>query len=339
MKTAGRQTWLFETEPAVLATGTVAGKLESEGPLSQWFDVRITKDGMLGKSWEVDEQGLIRQATETALEKAKLTPEAIDYAIGGDLNAQLTGFYFGLRDFGFRQLGLYSACSTMTESVALGGLLVDTGAAKTVIAGTCSHTSTAERQFRFPTEYGAQKPETAQRTVTGAGMAVIGNTGSNVVVTAATIGEVVDFGIKNPWEYGAAMAPAAFRTIQAHLHDTGQHLEDFDCIATGDLGRIGHAILRDLFAQQGQDPGDRLTDCGMLIYAPEQSEVFSGGSGAACSSLVTFGYLLEKIRNGTWKRIMVAATGALLSTVTSQQQESIPSISHAVVFERRGRVQ
>lgn len=336
MKKLGRQTWQFDTEPRVLSTGTVAGKVESEGPLGQWFDVRLVKDGMQDASWERDEQNLMHQAVETALKKAKLSPNDVDVALGGDLNAQLTGFYFGLRDFNFPELGLYSACSTMTQSMALAALLVDVGAARTVLAGTSSHNSTAERQFRFPTEYGAQKPQTAQRTVTGAGMAVVGVGTGNVVIREATIGEVVDFGIQNPWEYGAAMAPAAFRTIMTHLDATGQKIDDFDCIATGDLGRIGHTILRDLFTQQGQDPGNILTDCGMLIYAPEQPEVFSGGSGAACSSLVTFGYLLEKLRTGTWGRILVAATGALLSTFTSQQKDSIPAISHAVVFERRG---
>jgi stage V sporulation protein AD len=336
MKKLGRQTWQFELEPVVLSTGTVAGKVESEGPLGQWFDVRLMQGGMQDTSWERDEQNLMRQAVETALSKAKLSPSDIDVAIGGDLNAQLTGFYFGLRDFNFPEFGVYSACSTMTQSIALAALLVDAGAARTVLAGTSSHNSTAERQFRFPTEYGAQKPETAQRTVTGAGMAVVGAGAGTVIIREATIGEVVDFGIKNPWEYGAAMAPAAFRTIMTHLDATGRHMNDFDCIATGDLGRIGHAILQDLFAQQGQDPGSILTDCGMLIYAPEQPEVFAGGSGAACSSLVTFGYLLEKLRNGTWSRILIAATGALLSTFSSQQKDSIPAISHAVVFERRG---
>lgn len=332
----GRQTWQFTTEPSVLQTGTVAGKVESEGPLGQWFDVRILKEGMWGQSWEKDEQSLVKQAVDVVLDKTNMPVDQIDLAVGGDLNAQLSALYFGLRNFNFPTLGLYSACSTMTEAVALAALLVDSGAASNVLAGTSSHNSTAERQFRFPTEYGAQKPETAQRTVTGAGMALVSKLPANIVISSATIGEIVDFGIKNPWEYGAAMAPAAFQTIRAHLRDTGRSPDDFDCIATGDLGRIGHAILKDMFAKEGQNLGDKLTDCGMLVYAPEQPEVFAGGSGAACSSLVTFGYLLEKLKNGTWNRILVAATGALLSTVTSAQKDSIPAISHAVVFERRG---
>lgn len=335
MKKRGRHTWEFTSEPAVLATGTVAGKVESEGPLGQWFDVRNFEEGMNSTSWEKDEQSLMKQAIETVLKKSRLTPSDISLLIGGDLNAQLTSFYFGVRDFRIPTLGVYSACSTMTQAVAFASLAIDAKAAETVLVGTSSHNSTAERQFRFPTEYGIQRPETAQRTVTGAGMAVLSNRPADVVVTAATIGEVVDFGIKNPWEYGAAMAPAAFQTITTHLRETNRTMDDFDCIATGDLGRIGHTLLRDLFAKQGLDPGNRLTDCGMLIYSPTQPEVFAGGSGTACSSLVTFAYLLEQLRNGTWKRILVSATGALLSTVTAQQQDSIPAISHAVVFERR----
>lgn len=336
MPKTGRQTWLFPSEPAVLATGTVAGKVESEGPLGRWFDIRSTDSTMQGDSWEKDEQVLVQKAAKTALEKAHIQPPDVDLLVGGDLNAQLSSFYFGLRDFRIPSLGVYSACSSMTEAVALAGLALDSGFSNTVLAGTSSHNSTAERQFRFPTEYGVQKPNTAQRTVTGAGMAVLARQPGTVVLTGATIGEVVDFGMKNPWEYGAAMAPAACSTILAHFRDTGRTFQDFDCIATGDLGRMGNAILRDLLVREGHDPGDKLTDCGMLIYRPDQPEVFSGGSGAACSTLVTYGYLLENLRNGTWNRILVSATGALLSTVMSQQKETIPSISHAVVFERRG---
>jgi len=334
MPRVGRQTWTFPSHPTVIATGTVAGKIESEGPLSRWFDVRLAASSMKSASWEKDEQQIFRQAAELALHKAAVQPAAVDLLIGGDLNAQLTGFYFGLRHLPIPKIGVYSACSSITESLALAGLTIESGVADTVLVGTSSHNSTAERQFRFPTEYGAQKPETAQRTVTGAGTALIGRRPGTVRLTSATIGEVVDFGITNPWEYGAAMAPAAARTILTHLRDTNTTMEDYDCIATGDLGRIGHAIVRDLFSQSGHNPGNRLTDCGVLIYRPDQSEVLAGGSGAACSSLVLFGYLLDQIRNGSWKRLLIAATGALLSTVVSQQQESIPSISHAVVFER-----
>ncbi|MCL6453255.1 MAG: stage V sporulation protein AD [Alicyclobacillus sp.] len=335
MPKVGRQTWVFPSAPGVIATGTVAGKVESEGPLGACFDVQITEAGMQGPSWEKDEQALFYRAAETALRKANLRPQDLDLVIGGDLNAQLTGFYYGLREIAAPKLGVYSACSTFTESVAVAALALEAGFAERVLIGACSHNSSAERQFRFPTEYGVQKPATAQRTVTGAGAAVLSQEVAPVVVTAATIGEVVDYGITDAWEYGAAMAPAAAHTIGAHLTDTGRSLADFDCIATGDLGRMGHALLRDLLGQAGHDPGECLTDCGLLIFRPDQPEVMAGGSGAACSALVTLGHLLEQLKNGSWQRILVCATGALLSQVMSQQKETIPSISHAIVFERR----
>ncbi|MCL6442845.1 MAG: stage V sporulation protein AD, partial [Alicyclobacillus sp.] len=229
----------------------------------------------------------------------------------------------------------YSACASFCEALGLAALTIDSGLAQRVLAGTSSHNSTAERQFRFPTEYGVQKPPTAQRTVTGAGMAVLGRGTGKIRITHATIGRVVDMGITSPWEMGAAMAPAAADTIVGHLRDTGHAWSDFDCIATGDLGYVGHDILRDLLADRGIAPDDRLTDCGMLIYDKDQPEVLSGGSGGACATLVTFGYLLEQLRTGTWRRILVAATGALLSNVSAQQKDSIPCISHAIVFERK----
>jgi stage V sporulation protein AD len=303
--------------------------------LGSWFDVKLDKNGMQSHSWEHDEQSLFNQSANLALQKSGISPKQVDLLIGGDLNAQLSGFYFGLRDLPTPSLGIYSACSSSTEALALAGLALDSGMAHYVLAGTSSHNSTAERQFRSPTEYGVQRPSTAQRTVTGAGMAPLGKTGSNIALTTATIGRVVDYGVTNPWEFGAAMAPAAADTLTAHLQDTGHSLEDYDCIATGDLGHIGHKILRDLLSEQGLDPGGRLTDCGILIYRPDQPEVFSGGSGAACSTLVTFAYLLHQLQSGRWRRLLVAATGALLSTVAAQQGETIPSICHAVTFERK----
>ncbi len=335
MSKLGKQTWWFQSEPRVVTTGTIAGRIESEGPLGSWFDIRLDKDGMQSHSWEQDEQALFNQTAILTLQKSGISPRQVDLLIGGDLNAQLSGFYFGLRDLPSPSLGIYSACSSSTEALALAGLALDGGVAQYVLTGTSSHNSTAERQFRYPTEYGVQRPPTAQRTVTGAGMALLGKTGSEIALTAATIGRVVDYGITSPWEFGAAMAPAAEDTIIAHLQDTGRNLEDYDCIATGDLGHIGHKILRDLLHNRGLDPGHRLTDCGILIYRPDQPEVFSGGSGAACSSLVTFSYLLHQLQFGRWRRILVAATGALLSTVAAQQGETIPSICHAVTFERK----
>jgi stage V sporulation protein AD len=339
MTKAGKQTWIFDTRPVfVVSRATVAGQLESEGPLREYFDVLHESDRLNGDTWEHSEQQFFDEAVATALKKANLGQDAIDVMIGGDLNAQLTSFYLGLRAFGIPALGVYSACASICESLALGSLLIDSKSANYTLVGTSSHNSTAERQFRYPTEYGAQKPPTAQRTVSGAGMAILGakpKTGSNIVITHATIGRVVDFGITSPWEMGAAMAPAAADTIMAHLRDTKRNLSDYDCIATGDLGHIGHQILRELLNKNGISALQNLTDCGMLIYTKDQEEVFSGGSGGACCTLVTFGHLLRKLEQEKWKRILVSATGALLSATSAGQSDSIPSVSHAIVFERR----
>jgi stage V sporulation protein AD len=335
MPRTGAQTWLFPSHPRIISRATVAGKTESEGPLGHLFDRLHSDDRMNMDTWEHAEQHLFEMAARMTLDKANVGSDSIDLIVGGDLNAQLTGFYFGLQNFNAPKLGVFSACSSFTEAVALSALALESQVATLVLAGTSSHNSTAERQFRYPTEYGAQKPPTAQRTVTGAGMALIGYGHSPIVISSATIGRVIDYGVSNPWEMGAAMAPAALSTIMQHLTDTGRTINDFDCIATGDLGTIGHNILRDLLMSEGIDAGERLTDCGMLIFDSKQQEVFSGGSGAACSTLVTLSYLLNKLESGEWRRILVSATGALLSAVSTQQGDTIPSVSHAVVFERK----
>lgn len=337
MPRVGKQTWHFGSRiPHVLTTATVAGQLESEGPLGEYFDVRLQNDRVDGDTWEHSEQRFFEQAANVALQKASLMPNSVDVLIGSDLNAQLMSFYLGLRPYSIPALGVYSACASSCEALAIGGLLIDTGFAERVMAGTSSHTSTAERQFRYPTEYGSQKPPTAQRTVSGAGVVLLDKAGSQIAITHATIGKVIDMGVTSPWEMGAAMAPAAADTIAQHFQDTGRSANDYDCIATGDLGYIGHEMVRELLEKRGVYTDDRLTDCGILIYDREQPEVFSGGSGGACSSLVTFGYLLKVLESGRWKRILVSATGALVSAVSAQQGDSIPGISHAIAFERTG---
>jgi stage V sporulation protein AD len=339
MTKTGKQTWTFDTRPVyVISTATVAGQLESEGPLRDNFDVLHESDRLNGDTWEHSEQQFFDEAASTVLRKANLEQEAIDFMIGADLNAQLTSFYLGLRAFSIPSLGVYSACASICEALALGAMLIDSKSANYALVGTSSHNSTAERQFRYPTEYGAQKPPTAQRTVSGAGTAILGakaKNDSDIVITHATIGRVVDFGVKSPWEMGAAMAPAAADTIMTHLKDVKRNITDYDCVATGDLGDIGHQILRELLNKNGITELQNLTDCGMLIYTKDQAEVFSGGSGGACCTLVTFGHLLRELQSGKWKRILVSATGALLSATSAGQSDSIPSVSHAIVFERR----
>lgn len=335
MPKQGRQTWEFSRPPHIQATSTVAGKLESDGPFGALYDIRHDDDRLGKTTWEQAEQQLVSEAAQTVLSKSGMTDTDIDLMVGADLNAQLSGFYFGTRALSIPALGVFSACASICEALTVSALAVEAGFANRVLVGTSSHTSTAERQFRYPTEYGVQKPPTAQRTVTGAGMALLSRTGGPVRVTAATIGRVYDFGIQSPWEMGAAMAPAAHATIHSHLEDTGRTFTDYDAVFTGDLGRVGLGILEELLLADGIDFGQRLFDCGAEIYYESQSEVFSGGSGGACCTLVTFSHVLNQLLSGHWTRVLVSATGALLSAVTAQQNETIPCISHAVVLERK----
>ncbi|WP_041695183.1 stage V sporulation protein AD [Alicyclobacillus acidocaldarius] len=339
MARLGRSTWAFgERQVAVKATSTVAGSLEGQGPLSDAFDVRVNDDRAGQATWERAEQALFRRAAEIACEKAAVHPSDLDLVVGADLNAQLTSFYMGLRPLARPMLGVYSACASICEALAVAGLAVATGFADVVLVGTSSHTSTAERQFRYPTEYGVQRPPTAQRTVTGAGAAILARGRGKWQITHATIGEIADFGVRCPWEMGAAMAPAACDTLRQHLQDTGRSVVDYDLVVTGDLGRVGLDILRHLLVEQGLASAtvaeERVQDCGAMIYDENQPEVFSGGSGAACSTLVTFGHLFREMDRGHIHRLLVCATGALLSQVSAQQGDTIPSISHAIAFER-----
>lgn len=329
----GKQTWSFVSGPRILGTGTVVGSKEGQGPLGDRFDL-VHQDPYAGQtSWEKAERKLLELAQEKAVVKAGLTMDAIDVSIAGDLLAQMTSANFAARTAGRPLLGIFSACATSMQAVALAAALVEAKAARYALAATSSHNSSAERMFRFPTEYGGQKPPTAHCTVTGAGAAVIGAGMTGVRVTCATIGKVVDLGVQSPWEMGAAMAPAAVDTIVQHFNDTGRSPVDYDLIVTGDLARVGHPIARELLEQQGFDVTDRFQDCGILMYDEDQPEVFSGGSGSACCACVTFAHLLRQLEEGAYRRILVVATGALLSTVTAQQNETIPCIAHAVCFE------
>lgn len=335
----GRQTWTFPAGPRVLGTGTAVGALEAEGPLGSDFDL-VHADLYVGQeSWEKAERKLFEEAQAKALEKSGLGAGDITLAVTGDNLPQNIASNFSARTGGWPLLGTFSACATSMEAVALAAALVDAGQADRVMAGASSHNSTAERTFRFPTEYGAQKPATAHCTVTGAGAVVIGKGIAGARITHATIGKVIDLGVKSPWEMGAAMAPAAADTIACHFSDTRRGPEDFDAIVTGDLARVGHPIARDLLLARGHDLGSRFFDCGVLIYRVSQPGVFSGGSGPGCCACVTFAHLLPKLETGEWRRMMVVATGALLSTVSAQQGETIPCIAHAVVFEADGSAQ
>lgn len=330
----GKRTWVFPKPPVIIATGTVVGPDEGDGPLASEFDL-VHPDLEIGQSsWEKSERALLEQASEIALQHAKLTKDKLSFFVGGDLLNQIISNSFAARKLGAPYLGVFGACSTSMESLAIASLIVSSGAGEYVMAGTCSHNCTAEKQFRYPTEYGSQKPPTAQYTVTGAGASIVCNEGSGPVVTAATIGKIMDLGIKDPFNMGAAMAPAAVDTIQGHLQDTGREPGYYDMIVTGDLASVGLPIASELLRRNGVPMEQtQFHDCGLMIYDIEKQKVQAGGSGCACSAVVTYAHLLKRIQKGELRRILVVATGALLSPISYQQGESIPCVAHAVAIE------
>lgn len=330
----GHQSWIFENKPKIKASATVVGPFEGRGPLAGDFDI-IHGDSMLEEeSWEKAEKILIEQAAKLAIEKAELTKEQVHFHIGGDLMNQIISTSFAARTLSIPYLGVFGACSTSMESLALASALVNSGAAKFILAGTCSHNSSVEKQFRYPTEYGSQKPPTAQYTVTGAGAAIVSQEGEGPVITSATIGRVIDMGITDPFNMGAAMAPAAVDTIQAHFRDLQIEPGYYDLIVTGDLGKVGYEIACKLFEKHNVPMHQtEYADCGMMIYDYDTQMVQAGASGCGCSAVVTYGHLLKRMRMGEIKRMLVVATGALLSPLSYQQGESIPSIAHAVAIE------
>ncbi|MCA1031127.1 stage V sporulation protein AD [Bacillus timonensis] len=332
----GHSTWVFQQKPIIISTGVVGGPFEGNGMLAEDFDL-LHEDLWLGEeTYEKAHKVLFEEAFYKAIEKAKLEKEKIQFILAGDLINQITPSSFAARTIGTPYLGLFGACSTSMEGLALGAYLVNYGGAEYLLTGAGSHNAAVEKQFRYPTEYGGQKPPTAQWTVTGAGAAVLSLKGSGPRVTSATIGKVVDMGLSDPFNMGGAMAPAAVDTIEAHFRDKGIDASHYDLIVTGDLGKIGREVALDLLNQHGWNiAGSKFQDCGLLIYRDGQP-VLSGGSGAGCSAVVLYGHLLNRMKRGEIKRMLVVATGALLSPVTFQQQESIPCIAHAVSIEFGG---
>lgn len=333
----GRQTWLFE-RVYLLSSAAVVGPKEGEGPLRDDFDAIFPTSYADQSNWEKAEQKFLREACDRALEKSGIQKGEVGLFVAGDLMNQITTSSLIARALSLPYLGVFSACATAGEALAVGALAVDGGHASAVLVGTASHNATAERQYRYPTEYGAQKPDTSPCTVSGGGAALLarrpGGERPCIRISSATIGKVVDFGAKNPLDMAEAMAPAAADTLEAHFADTGTGPEDYDLIVTGDLGIYGMSLLRDWIRRRGIDLGDRYGDCGAMIFSREQTEVFNGGSGTACCAVVTFGPLVRRLRRGELRKILVAATGALHSTVSVQQGESIPAVCHAVVLER-----
>ncbi|WP_416324866.1 stage V sporulation protein AD [[Eubacterium] hominis] len=318
----------------VTSRGTAVGPLEKDGPLGDLFDKSYENHYCSETSFEKAERMLVYDAVDAALRKAELKVDDIGLLVGGDLINQLTSSHYFARDLAVPFIGMYGACSNSSLVIGQGAIWVEHGLADHVISFTSSHAATAERQFRYPNEYGIQKKETTTYTVTGAGAAILSRKPSAIKVTAFTPGKIIDWDHKDANDMGLAMAPAAFDTLQTHFKDTKRSFEDYDMIVTGDLSKIGFSFLTDLLVQENYDIQNRLHDCGLMMYNFDEQEVFCGGSGCACSMCVSMTKLLNMLEEGKMKRILVLATGALLSPVAIQQKESIPCIAHGIVYER-----
>jgi stage V sporulation protein AD len=316
--------------PVITAWASVAGKKESEGPLAHCFDV-TSKDTHFGqKTWEQAEKQLQKITLDTLLKKTGLARQELGMVFSGDLLNQCIGSSFTLRNTGIPHLGLYGACSTMAESLLLASMAVGGGFSDQVVAMTSSHFASSERQYRFPLGYGGQRTPTAQWTVTGSGAALLCAEGNGPRIESCTVGAVTDLGIKDANNMGAAMAPAAYATIRAHLDDMGAAPEDFDRIVTGDLGQVGKDALLELAKRDGIPLGGRLEDCGTLVFDREKQDVHAGGSGCGCSAITLCGYYLDQLNKGKLKRILFCGTGALLSPTSTQQGLPIPGVCHAI---------
>ena len=330
------QTITLRNRPRIVGSAAIAGKKEGQGPLRADFD-QIIEDDLFGEeTWEKAESRLQYTAADLAIRKSGLTPAQIDAALGGDLLNQIMAASLAARELHIPFIGLYGACSTMAESLCLASMLVDGGYLQQALCTASSHFCTAERQYRFPLEYGNQRPPTAQWTVTGAGSAVVSSDERLLAIcraTHVTLGRIVDMAIKDANNMGAAMAPAAADTLHRHLTDLHRSPADYDLIISGDLGRVGHDLLLTLMQERGLplDP-TRYIDCGLEIFTPEQ-DVHAGGSGCGCSAVTLCGHILRRFQRRELHRVLFMATGALLSPTTSQQGDTIPGIAHAIALE------
>jgi len=332
-KKVGKQTTRLQNPPVITATASIAGPKEGKGPLSGFFD-QIADDELWGeKTWEKAESKFVRETLAKVTTKASMAISSLDYIIAGDLLNQCIAANFGLRESNIPFFGIYGACSTMGESMSLGAMLIDGGFAANVVCMTSSHFCSAEKQFRFPLELGSQRAPTAQWTITGAGAVLLAAQGAGPFVTQITTGKIVDMGIKDQNNMGAAMAPAAADTIYAHFEDTGLAQDYYDMVVTGDLGSVGKEILDDLLSANGIRIGNILNDCGLMIFDRKSQDVHAGGSGCGCSATVLAGYLYDGLKTGKLNKILFVPTGALLSPTSVQQGESIPCIAHAVAIE------
>lgn len=343
-KKVGKQSLAFQNPPVITGYASVVGKKEGEGPLGNYFDI-VDDDALFGgDNWEDAESRLQKMTAELAIKKAMLEPKDIRYIFAGDLLGQLIATSFGIVDLQIPLFGVYGACSTMGESMSLGSILVDGGYADHVVAMTSSHNASAEKQFRFPLEYGAQRPLAATWTVTGSGAVVISskekadavkNDSTIIEIKGITTGKIMDYGVKDSMNMGACMAPAACEVIAANLEDFKLSPAYYDKIITGDLGFVGQRILIDLLMEKGYDISHNHMDCGIEIYNADTQDTHAGGSGCGCSASTLCGYVMDKMKKKEWKRVLFVPTGALLSTVSFNEGNSVPGIAHGVMLETK----
>ena len=336
-KRIGKRTAALQTPPSVLSFANIGGRMGGQGPLAKYFD-ELCDDSFFGeKTWEKAEATMQRRVLRRALEQAGLKPGDVDYVLAGDLLNQCIGSSFGLRELGIPFFGLYGACSTMGEGLQLGSMTVAGDFADRVLVTASSHFASAEKQFRFPLEYGNQRPLSATWTVTGCGAVVLGKGGGGsplARVAGITTGKIVDMDFKDSMNMGAAMAMAALDTIVTNFKDLGVDERYYDQIITGDLGTVGRRLLLDYLLKAGHDIESRYMDCGIEIFDGSTQDTHAGGSGCGCSAAVLCGYILPRIQQGEWKRVLFMPTGALLSTVSFNEGKSVPGIAHGVVLER-----
>ena len=330
----GKASLRFEHPAFVASWASVAGKKEGQGPLADEIDVK-EQDEMFGmENWEQAESAMQKQAADLALEKGNIHRREVRYLFAGDLLGQLIATSFGTVDLEIPLFGLYGACSTMGEALGLGAMCVNAGYADRVLTLASSHYATAEKQFRFPLGYGNQRAQSATWTVTGCGAVVLGKNKTRVAVTGITTGKLVDMGTKDSMNMGAAMAPAAWNTIRQNFEDFSVDASYYDRIITGDLGAVGQKALLDFMKSSGYDITGKHMDCGLEIYDRGEQDVHSGGSGCGCSAVTLCAHILPKLMRGEWSRVLFVPTGALLSTVSYNEGQSIPGIAHAVILER-----
>lgn len=330
----GKQSILFHNAVHILSGASMVGKKEGDGPLGKYFDKIGEEDGMFGcQSWEEAESILQKEAVSMAIKKVGLSKEEIRMIYAGDLLAQTIASSFGIIGFEIPVYGLYGACATMGEALSLASMAVAGGYGDYVVAVTSSHFGSAEKEFRFPLGYANQRPLSSTWTVTGSGAFLVGKKKSRVRISGVTIGKIVDYGLKDSQNMGACMAPAACDTILQNLMDFGRGEKDYDRIITGDLGYVGQSILFDLLRKKGLDIKENHMDCGMTIFDQQTQHTNSGGSGCGCAAITLAAYIMPQLISGEWKRILFVPTGALMSTVSFNEGESVPGIAHGIVLE------